>query len=62
MMLTLLLACSPFAGIEDRWNMTWEACDPDTIEGDPDPYDLDASLSGECQDQLLADFAADRKP
>ncbi len=60
MILALLLACNPFKGIEDRWNGAWEACDPESVEGRPDPFDLDASLSAECQDRLLDDLKADR--
>lgn len=60
MILALLLACNPFKDIEDRWNGAWEACDPDSVEGTPDPYDLDATLSAECQDRLLDDLKADR--
>ena len=60
MILALLLACSPFKNIEDQWNAAWEACDPDTVEGEPDPYDLDATLSADCQDTLLDDFKVDR--
>ncbi len=61
MILALLLACSPFKGIEDRWNAAWEACDPDAAQGEPDPYDLDATLSADCQDTLLDDFKVDRE-
>lgn len=59
MILALLLACSPFNDVESRWNAAWEACDPDTLSAEPDPYDLDASLSEGCQDQLQADFHVD---
>lgn len=60
MILLLLSACSPFGDLEDRWNQTWEICDPDALSGRPDPYDLNATLSADCQERLLDDLHVDR--
>ena len=60
MIALLLLACNPYADLTDRWSATWDACEPEAIVGEPDPYALDATLSAPCQDALLDDFHVDR--
>ncbi|MCB9744507.1 MAG: hypothetical protein H6741_10795 [Alphaproteobacteria bacterium] len=56
MILFLLLACSPFTGVSDRWSETWERCAP------PEPFSRDytdtarGTLTADCDAALAADF------